>query len=102
MVMKKLLTMLVLIAAMTAQANEKIDTVVVSKANKVMIVTSDSTQQISIMGQEGDAGFRYDEKVPLNEQKMINALRNRAKYNQLDLDVDEAVGLNKTLTNTEI
>jgi hypothetical protein len=101
MVMKKLLTMLVLIAAMTAQANETIDTVVVSKANKVMIVTTDSSQQISIMGQEGDAGFRYDEKVPLNEQKMRQARRNREKYNPFDLDFDVAVGVNTPLATSD-
>ena len=99
--MKKLLTMLVLTAAMTVQANEKIDTVVVSKAEKVMIVTSDSIQQVRILGQEGDTNFRYDEKVPLNEHKMRQARRSREKYNPYDVDFDVAVGVNTPLATSD-
>lgn len=92
--MRKLLMMMALTVAISAKANEKIDTVVVNKVDKVTIVTSDSTQQISIMGQEGNADFRYDEKVPLNEHKMRQARRSKEKYDPYDFDFDVAVGVN--------
>ena len=99
--MKKLLTMIALTATMATQASEKIDTVVVSKAEKVTIVTSDSIQRVSIMGQEGDANFRYDEKVPLNEQKMKQARRSKEEYDPFDFDFDLGAGFNTPLGTSD-
>lgn len=68
--MKKLLMMSALAATMTAYAHEPADTTWIENAEKVVIVTSDTTQQIQIIGQKGDSNFRLEKKVPINTCKM--------------------------------
>ena len=68
--MRKLLMMMALTAGMTAQANEMNDTTVISKAEKVTIMTSDTLQKIQVVGQDGNADYRYEKSVPLNAYKM--------------------------------
>lgn len=97
--MKKLLMMMALTAAVAAQASEKTDTVVVNEAKTVMIITNDTAQQVTIVGQDGNAS--YDKTVPLNEYKMRKSRKKNEKDDPWDTDFDFGVGVNTPLVATE-
>lgn len=95
--MKKLLLMMALAAAMTVQANELNDTTVIRKADMVTITTSDTVQKIDVVGKEGDAGYRYEKKVPLNAYKMRRQRKSEEKYVGWSPNFDLGVGVNTPL-----
>lgn len=91
--------MLALTTAAAAQASEKIDTVEVKNAEKVVIVTSDTAQQVTIVGNGGVTA--YNEQVPLNEYKMRRLRKGKGKYNPWDVDPDLGVGFATPLSTSD-
>lgn len=91
--------MLALTTAAAAQASEKIDTVEVKNAEKVVIVTSDTAQQVTIVGNGGLTA--YNEQVPLNEYKMRKLRKGKRKYNPWDADADLGVGFATPLSTSD-
>lgn len=90
--MKKLFLMMMLATAVAAQGQVKNDTTIISNAEKVVIVTSDTLQTVAVVGKDGNADFRYEKNVPLDEYKMRKMRRSKGKYNPWDLNVDLGVG----------
>ena len=93
--------MMSLMVAVAAQAQEKNDTTIINKAEKVVIVTSDTLQTVQVEGQNGDADFRYEKNVPLNEYKMRKMRRNNGKYNPWTPYFDLGFGVNTPLNASE-
>ena len=91
--MRKLLMMMALMAGMTAQANEMNDTTVISKAEKVTIMTSDTIQKIQILGQDGNADYRYEKSVPLNAYKMKKLRKKKDEKETTYFEGDLGVGI---------
>ena len=91
--------MLALTTAAATQASEKIDTVEVKNAEKVVIVTSDTAQQVTIVGNGGLTA--YNEQVPLNEYKMRKLRKGKRKYNPWDADADLGVGFATPLSTSD-
>ena len=99
--MKKLLMMMSMMVAVAAQAQEKNDTTIINKAGKVVIVTSDTLQSVQIEGQDGNADFRYEKNVPLDENKMRKMRRDNGKYNPWTPYFDLGFGVNTPLNTSE-
>ena len=91
--------MLALTTAAAAHASEKIDTVEVKNAQKVVIVTSDTAQQVTVVGNSGRTA--YDGQVPLNEYKMRKLRKAKGKYNPWDVDPDLGVGFATPLSTSD-
>ena len=85
--------MMALAAGMTAHANETNDTTVISKAEKVTIMTSDTIQKIQILGQDGNADYRYEKSVPLNAYKMKKLRKKKDEKETTYFEGDLGVGI---------
>jgi len=99
--MRKLLMMMALTAAVAVNAEEKVDTTVITNAQKVVIVTSDTAQTIQVVGGEGSEDYQQGKSVPLNEMKMRRLRKTKEKYDPWDTDFDLGVGVNTPLSVSE-
>ena len=62
--------MMALTVSMAANATEMNDTVVIDKAEKVVVATSETEQQVSILGKQDDKNYVYSTSVPLDKSEM--------------------------------
>ena len=93
--------MLVLTTVVAAHANEKVDTVEVKNAQKIVIVTSDTVQQVTVVGEKGDTGVVYDKRVPLDKYKMRKLRKSEEEYDPWDVDVDLGIGFATPLSASD-
>ena len=90
-----------MMVAVAAQAQEKNDTTIINKAENVVNVTSDTLPSVQIEGQDGNADFRYEKNVPLDENKMRKMRRDNGKYNPWTPYFDLGFGVNTPLNTSE-
>lgn len=89
--MRKTMVMMALTVAVAAHAGEKNDTTVIDNPGKVMIVTTDTVQTVTVTGRQGDQ--RYAESVPLNSWKMKKRKESKRDDGH-DMNFDLGVGVN--------
>ena len=71
--MRTITLLLTLLAVTVAKANNDNDTVIVTNAKKVTIVTNDSLQKIEIHGKEGDDHFHYTNTLQLVDTNYVSS-----------------------------
>jgi len=91
--------MLALMTAVAVHASEQADTVEMKNLQKVVIVTSDTAQQVTVVENSGRTA--YDVQVPLNEYKMRKLRKGKGKYNPWDLDLDLGFGFATPLSTSD-
>ena len=75
-----------------ASATEMNDTVVVDKPSKVMVMTNDTVQSISIFGKEGDDSFRYQSSVAIDKTKTADKIKKAVTEDEDKVVFDLGVG----------
>lgn len=91
--MKKLFVVTALaLAALAVQAAAVQDTVVITKADQVTIMTCDTTQTVQVLGKDGDKDYRYENSVPLNRWKMKKRQDDDSSDDSILFDLAVGVG----------
>ena len=85
--------MMAVAVSMAANATEQNDTIVVDKADKVVVATCDTAQQVSIIGKQGDENYVYNKSVPLDKYKMKKIKKAEEGDDPNDWDFDFLIGV---------
>lgn len=88
--MRKVMMLLALTAGVAAQASEKNDTTVIENAKNVTIIANESTQEIKVVGKEGDSDYRYEHVIHLKDS---NYCKRVGEKKELKLELDVALGV---------